>query len=144
MPLILGVRPRAAAVRRLAYAALRCTHNASARVSRSSETERVRGFPIYAEDMSHDFTHEQDAGRYALRFGNQLVCVLDYRINRNAISLTRTYTQPPHRGNGYAAELVDYAVNDIASTTPYRIVPMCWYVGDWFEAHPERSGLLSR
>jgi predicted GNAT family acetyltransferase len=108
------------------------------------EVERVRGQAAYAEDMSHAFTHEPDAQRYAMHLGGQLVCVLDYRVNRNAISLTRTYTQPPHRGNGYAAELVEFAVNDIEATTPHRIVPMCWYVGDWFQAHPERSDLLSR
>ncbi len=98
----------------------------------------------YAEDMHPEFTHEPDARRYAMDFGTQLVCILDYRIHNNAISLTRTYTQPAQRGNGYAGQLVEYAVNDIETTTTYRILPMCWYVAEWFEAHPDRTGVLER
>ncbi|MEO8907951.1 MAG: GNAT family N-acetyltransferase [Microbacteriaceae bacterium] len=94
--------------------------------------------------MDPEFVHEPDARRYALRLGAQLACVLDYRINNNAISLTRTYTKPAQRGNGYAAQLVAHAVDEIEATTPYRIVPMCWYVAEWFEAHPERAGVLDR
>lgn len=94
--------------------------------------------------MAHEFSHEADAHRYSMRIGDQLVCIVDYSINRNAISLTRTYTQPQHRGNGYAADLVEFAVNDIESTTTYRIVPMCWYVAEWFDKHPDRANLLSR
>lgn len=94
--------------------------------------------------MPHEFTHEPDARRYSMRIGGQLVCIVDYAINRNAIALTRTYTQPPQRGHGYAAELVEFAVNDIEATTTYRVVPTCWYVGEWFDRHPERADLLSR
>ncbi|TAM66111.1 MAG: N-acetyltransferase [Microbacteriaceae bacterium] len=94
--------------------------------------------------MHPEFTHEPDARRYAMRIGAQLVCILDYRVNNNVISLTRSYTQPAQRGNGYAGQLVEYAVNDIEATTTYRIVPMCWYVAEWFEAHPSRAGVLER
>jgi len=102
------------------------------------------GMSAYAEVMHPEFAHEPDARRYAMHLGRQLVCILDYRINNNAISLIRTYTQPAQRGNGYAGQLVEYAVNDIEATTTYRIVPMCWYVAEWFEAHPDRTGALER
>lgn len=102
----------------------------------------------YAEDMAEatdrEFAHEPDAKRYVLRIGGRLVCVVDYAINGSSISLTRTYTQPADRGHGFAAELVEYAVNDIGAGSDRRIVPMCWYAGDWFEKHPERAGLLTR
>jgi predicted GNAT family acetyltransferase len=39
---------------------------------------------------------------------------------------------------------VEFAVDDVAATTGYRIVPMCWYVGEWFDRHPERADLLTR
>nr|WP_100346157.1 GNAT family N-acetyltransferase [Compostimonas suwonensis] len=79
-----------------------------------------------------------------MRIGGQLVGVLDYTINAGAISFLRSFTNPPFRGHGYAGELVAFAVDDVETTTDYRIVPMCWYVGDWFEAHPERAALLTR
>lgn len=94
--------------------------------------------------MATEFSNESDADRYAMRVDGELVGVLDYRILGTAISLTRAFTQPAHRGNGYAARLVEYAVGDIERTTQLRVVPMCWYVADWFQAHPERAGLLQR
>jgi predicted GNAT family acetyltransferase len=95
-------------------------------------------------DHVFEFAHERDLHRYSMRIDGQLVCIVDYSINRNAIALTRTYTQPRYRGNGYAADLVEFAVNDIETTTPYRVVPTCWYVGEWFDKHPSRATLLSR
>lgn len=94
--------------------------------------------------MTTEFSNETDAARYAMRMDGDLVGVLDYSILGGSISLTRAFTTPAKRGNGYAAQLVEYAVNDIAATTDLRIVPMCWYVAEWFDAHPERAGLLAR
>jgi predicted GNAT family acetyltransferase len=94
--------------------------------------------------VNREFANEPDASRYALYLDGALGCVLDYSINGSAIALTRAYTQPPLRGHGYAAELVDYAVRDIATTTDRRVVPTCWYVEGWFQRNPERADVLSR
>lgn len=94
--------------------------------------------------MAHVFSNETDANRYAMHEGDQLVGVLDYSILGNEISLTRSFTTPPFRGHGYAGELVSWAVDQIEKETTYRVVPLCWYVGVWFEKHPERAGLLNR
>jgi predicted GNAT family acetyltransferase len=95
-------------------------------------------------DVTKEFLHEEDANRYVLRIDSQLVAIVDYRINGNAISFTRTFTTPAHRGKGLAAEITDFAATDVETTSTRRIVPMCWYTGEWFEKHPERSALLSR
>lgn len=89
-------------------------------------------------------SHEPDAQRYTLTIGGQLIAVADYRVNGNSISFNHTYTQPSHRGHGYAGEVVDFAMDDVERNSTRRVVPMCWYVADWFEAHPERAGLLTR
>lgn len=88
--------------------------------------------------------HEPDARRYTLHIDGELVSALDYAINGEQISFTRSYTNPAKRGNGYAGRLVEFAVDDVESTSSRRIVPMCWYVGEWFDRHPERAALLSR
>jgi predicted GNAT family acetyltransferase len=88
--------------------------------------------------------HEPDARRYVLRDGDELLATLDYTSNGHAVSLTRAYTSPAHRGKGLAADIVRFAVDDLESSTDLRIVPMCWYVGEWFDKHPERAGLLTR
>lgn len=98
----------------------------------------------YPENVAHEFAHEPDSRRYALRIDGQLIAVVDYAVNGKAISFTRTFTQPTHRGRGLAAELVAFAVDDVEATTDYSIVPMCWYVGEWFDKNPDRAGLLNR
>jgi predicted GNAT family acetyltransferase len=94
--------------------------------------------------MGKTLTHETDANRYVLRIDDELVAVADYVINGSSISFNHTFTNPKLRGKGYAAEVVEFAVDDVDSTTDLRVVPMCWYVGKWFDEHPERAGLLSR
>lgn len=94
--------------------------------------------------MAHTFTNESDANRYAMHDGDTLVGVLDYAKNAHEIALVRAFTQPPFRGRGLAAELMEFAVNDIEATSSLRIVPTCWYAAEWFERNPERAALLTR
>ncbi len=88
------------------------------------------------------FAHEADASRYALYRGDDLVSVLDYRDDGRSVVMTRAYTVPTFRGHGYAGELVDRAVALLERQGGRTIVPMCWYVADWFQANPGRSGIL--
>jgi uncharacterized protein len=94
--------------------------------------------------MGKTLAHETDANRYVLRIDDNIVAVAEYVINGSSISFNHTFTDPKLRGNGYAREVVDYAIDDVESTTKLRVVPMCWYVGKWFDEHPERAELLSR
>jgi predicted GNAT family acetyltransferase len=94
--------------------------------------------------MAREFIHDVDRHRYLLRIDDALVSALDYIVNDNTISFTHTFTDSKLRGNGYAGEVVKFAVDDVEKTTSYRIIPMCWYAGQWFERNPERAALLSR
>ena len=94
--------------------------------------------------MAKEFRRADDASRYELHLDGAVVGVLDYRENEESVSLVRSFTSPPFRGRGLAGELVAFAVDDIESSGERKVVPMCWYVGQWFEQHPEKSGLLSR
>ncbi|GGE94390.1 GNAT family N-acetyltransferase [Mycetocola zhadangensis] len=94
--------------------------------------------------MTSSFSHEPDAKRYALHIGNELVCVADYSPRPGAVYFTHTYTTPSRRGNGHAAALIEFAMNDIESRTDDRVVPVCSFVVDWFAGHPERKNLLNR
>lgn len=94
--------------------------------------------------MPSELVHDIEAHRYVLRVDGRLVSAADYTVNGDAISFTHTFTDPMKRGNGYAAEVVSFAIDDVEATTRYRVVPMCWYVAKWFDEHPERAGLLTR
>lgn len=87
-------------------------------------------------------TREEDASRYTLTRGGVLVSVLDYHDDGRTMALTRAFTIPSFRGSGYAARVVAGAVEDIAARGDRRIDAVCWYVADWFDAHPERADLL--
>lgn len=88
------------------------------------------------------FTHEPDASRYTLHRGDELVSVLDYRDDGRTVALTRAYTVPTFRRHGYAGELIDRAVAQLEASGDRQVIPVCWYVVDWFDAHPERSEIL--
>lgn len=90
------------------------------------------------------FAHEPDASRYTLHRGDDLVSVLDYRDDGRTVALTRAYTVPTFRGHGYAGELVDRAVAELESRGDRTVIPVCWYVADWFDAHPARAGILQQ
>jgi predicted GNAT family acetyltransferase len=88
------------------------------------------------------FTDEKDASRFTLHRGDDLVSVLDYRDDGRSIAMTRAYTIPTYRGSGYAGELVDRAVAQLEATGDREVIPVCWYVADWFDANPDRAGIL--
>ena len=97
---------------------------------------------IFAGSDRFVLTREGDASRYTLTHDGALVSVLDYRDDGHTVALTRAFTIPTFRGSGYAAVLVEGAVDDIAAQGDRRIDAVCWYVADWFAAHPERADLL--
>lgn len=92
--------------------------------------------------MAHELTHASDESRYVLRVNGQIASVVDYRVLDDAIAFTRTFTTPPHRGTGLAGQIVEFAVDDVEANSMRHIVPSCWYVSEWFDAHPERAELL--
>ena len=89
------------------------------------------------------FANDTAASRYTLHRGDDLVSVLDYRDNGRTVALTRSFTVPSFRGHGYAGEITERAVADIEARGDREVLPVCWYVADWFAAHPERAGVLA-
>lgn len=88
------------------------------------------------------FANEKDASRYTLHDGDQLVAVLDYNDNGASVAMTRAFTVPTFRGRGYAGELVDRAVAELEEQGDREIIPVCWYVAEWFDKNPDRAGIL--
>lgn len=89
------------------------------------------------------FANDTASSRYTLHRGDDLVSVLDYSDNGRTVALTRAFTVPSFRGHGYAGEITARAVADIESRGDREVLPVCWYVADWFAAHPERAGVLA-
>lgn len=89
------------------------------------------------------FDKATDASRYELYDGSDLVSALDYRDDGTTVALVRAFTIPTFRGKGYAAEVTRRAVDEIEEQGDRRVSPVCWYVAEWFDAHPERAHLLA-
>lgn len=89
-----------------------------------------------------DFRNNRDESRYELRRDGELLSALDYRDNGTSVAMTRAFTVPTHRGNGYAAVVVDRAIAELEAAGNRTVLPVCWYVSDWFTANPERAGIL--
>lgn len=99
-----------------------------------------RAYPVGVTELR--FTDEKDASRYTLHRGDDLVSVLDYNDDGRTVAMTRAYTIPTFRGKGYAGELVDRAVAHLEAEGGRQVIPVCWYVADWFDLHPDRAGIL--
>ena len=102
-------------------------------VVKMTTTSAIKGFSL---------TDDKTASRYTLLHDGQLVSVLDYRDDGRTVALTRAFTIPTFRGKGYAAKVVEGAVADLEDRGDRKVDPVCWYVADWFEAHPEHADLL--
>ena len=89
-----------------------------------------------------ELSHEPDAHRYVLRVNGAIASVLEYAEQNGAVAFHRTVTVPNQRNHGYAAQLVEFAVDDVEARGAGPIRPSCWFVADWFEHHPERAALL--
>jgi predicted GNAT family acetyltransferase len=89
-----------------------------------------------------ELRHDTDGSRYQLVVDGEVVAVADYRDDGDRVVMHHTYTEPRHRGNGYAAVLVQGALDDLRARQR-QIVPTCWYVAEFVEAHPEYRDLVA-
>lgn len=88
------------------------------------------------------FSDNPDAGRYELRLDGELIGTADYAIRGDAVAITRVFTRPTHRNQGYAFRTTQYAVDRIVADGR-KVVPMCWVAERWFAEHPERADALA-
>jgi predicted GNAT family acetyltransferase len=67
---------------------------------------------------------------------------LSYRmLSPDVMDMMSTFVPPRARGRGTAAELVQTALA-FARNHKLQVIPTCWYVGEFIDAHPEFSDLL--
>jgi predicted GNAT family acetyltransferase len=86
--------------------------------------------------------HEPERDRYALVVDGEVLAVAEYRDDGDRVVMHHTYTEPRHRGNGYAAQLVGGALDDLRSRGR-TIVPTCWFVAEFVDSQPEYRDLVA-
>jgi predicted GNAT family acetyltransferase len=85
--------------------------------------------------------HASEHSRYELKLDERVVGVADYRQDGNVRSFTHTGVEPDHRGQGLAAELIEFALRE-AREEKLEVLPYCWYVRDYIAQHPEYMELV--
>lgn len=93
--------------------------------------------------MATEFVHDEAAHRYTMLVGGEPVSFLEYRDHGSSVVFHHTVTVPRFRGRGFAAQLVEHAVDDVQASGRGPITPSCWFVAEWFDRHPERAALLA-
>ncbi|HZN13790.1 MAG TPA: GNAT family N-acetyltransferase, partial [Acidimicrobiales bacterium] len=80
--------------------------------------------------MATEVRDNHERSRYELFVDSQLVGVADYDIGDGIVVFPHTEIDPPRRGQGLAALLVQHAL-DGARAAGRKVVAQCWYVAEF-------------
>ncbi|MDF0531699.1 GNAT family N-acetyltransferase [Tsukamurella sp. 8F] len=87
-------------------------------------------------------SHSPSEERYVLTVDGDQAGYIDYLDEIDVRVLTATVVQAPYAGNGYAAQLAKYALDDIRSEGKHART-VCTYVADYVAKHPEYADMTS-
>ena len=85
--------------------------------------------------------HNVGARRFELRYGDSLAW-LEYYLRGSTIIYTHTIVPPALEGHGIAGRLAREAL-DYARDRGLTVVPLCPYVADYIEKHPDYGDLVA-
>jgi predicted GNAT family acetyltransferase len=101
------------------------------------------GYRQYVAIDTRLVRNNREARRYELFDVNgRMVGVCDYHIDGNVVVLPHTEIVPDRRGEGLGAELVQGALDDVRSSGA-RVRPLCWYVVEFIDEHPQYADLVA-
>jgi len=87
--------------------------------------------------------NNREAGRYELLdTGGRVLGVADYRVDSGVVVMPHTEIVRDRRGNGLGAELVQAALDDVRAQGA-MVRPLCWYVVEFIDEHPEYADLVA-
>jgi predicted GNAT family acetyltransferase len=79
--------------------------------------------------------------RFEVLVDGKVAGFADYRLLPSKIVFTHTEVRPEHEGQGLAARLVKYALDE-SRDVGLRVVPLCPYVASYVKHHPEYADLV--
>lgn len=90
-----------------------------------------------------DIRKNSGTNRYELRVGDEVAGYIDYiEQAEDVIDLPHTVVEPAHANQGYAGELVRFALAD-ARESGSRVIPTCPYIARYINRRPELHNLLA-
>jgi hypothetical protein len=100
--------------------------------------------PEPVEPPGRSVRRNEPASRYELVEDGVVIGVADFHVRAGdgAVVLPHTVIEPSRRGQDLGAELVAGVLDDVRSAGG-RIVPACWYVGEFLDANPDYRDLVA-
>ena len=89
-------------------------------------------------------TNNSESYRYEIRENGDLAGYAAYDLSDGVITFTHTEVEPSFEGRGYADTLVRTMLEDVRENTARRVEPICPFVDEFMNRHPEYGDLLSR
>jgi uncharacterized protein len=85
--------------------------------------------------------HQAEASRFIVRVPQGLAVLRYSMTSPRIMDIESTFVPAAARGRGIGAALVERAMHH-ARDAELTVVPSCWYVRTWVDAHPEFGGML--
>jgi predicted GNAT family acetyltransferase len=90
--------------------------------------------------MDTQVRKDEDRSRYELVLDGQIVGIADYHDTGDALVFPHTEIDLAHRGKGLGEILVRAAMDDVQALGR-TVVPSCWFVREFLDAHPHYAAL---
>ncbi len=87
-------------------------------------------------------THNRHEHRFELKVGGKLSRIDYEQRNDETLALTHTEVDPSLAGQGIGSRLVK-GVLEYADRNNLKIVPLCPFIADYIDRHPEWSRVVS-
>ena len=87
-------------------------------------------------------TDNEAAGRYELEADGHVAAVLMYRDRQGRRVLVHTEVDPAFEGRGLGTTIVRETLDDVRRRG-LKIVPLCPFVREYLERHPEDADLVA-
>jgi predicted GNAT family acetyltransferase len=91
--------------------------------------------------MDLNIVHNAAASRFEVVVDGVL-CVLEYNLRGNVMSIDHTGVPEAVGGRGIAGALAKAAFEH-ARSEHWRVIPACSYVATWIQRHPEYADLVN-
>jgi predicted GNAT family acetyltransferase len=80
--------------------------------------------------------------RYEATLEDELVGVIEYRLDGDTIAMLHTEVEPHHEGEGIGSELVRRALDDVRANGK-KLQPLCPFVRSFLDRHDEYRDLVA-
>lgn len=91
--------------------------------------------------MAVEITDNTGKRRFEVLVDGEIAALVTYGRNKAQLALTHTETEPGFEGQGYAKQVVEFALAQ-AREAGLDVLPFCPYVRDYIAKHPEQLDLV--